>query len=374
MSVLLRLLALLLPPLARTRYREEWLADLAGAEEAGLPRRSVVLGAASLLLTIDRDSPLHTGDPRGLLPRRLARRGVALAAAAGVVLIGTYLTGGGIVPEAGAASPAAVELLGVLGRVVVGVALVIAGLAMIFLLGAAATARTLLARIASAALVIGPVVVAFGIYGFQVPAIVPTVGFVVFFGGMICGLIVLIGSRTIHLERRTATRRQRVPVALGGAAGVIALVVVGAVDLLVWNPIAKVPGLELSAIYAEMVTRDGFDIGANTAWVTGWAAFWIAAAIVVAVAALPGRESPLTPRRLIVLMLGLIGGAVFFRFFAGFGFGMSIADTFGTNGGDGSFVSALLPYLGQLALAGAILAVGWAPRVPLRPVETAAVG
>jgi hypothetical protein len=86
---------------------------------------------------------------------------------------------------------------------------------------------------------------------------------------------------------------------------------------------------------------------------------------------LAGRRtgSGLTPRRLMIVILGLVGGAIFFRFFAGFGIGMSIADTFGTNGGDGSMVSAVLPYVGQLALAGAAVALGWAPRaVPRRAV------
>lgn len=367
MNLLLSLLALLLPPLARARYSEEWRADLEGAAEAGLPRHSVLSGAIALLITIDRDSPAHTGEPRGLLARRLARRGVSLALAAGVVLVGAYLTGGGIMPEAGSASPAARDFLGLLGRVVPGAAAIVAILAALFLVGVALTARTLLTRFASAALVIGPIVVAFGIYGRQVSALVPTTGFLLFASGAICGLIVLGGSPTLRLGHRTATRRQRVPVALAGAAVVVAVAVIGAIDLLVWNPLAKVPALPLDAIYGEMVVRDGFDIGTNVLWVVGWAAFWITAAIVVVAMACIGRLSTFTPRRVVVVMLVLIGAAIFCRFFAGFGFGMSIADTFDTNGGDGSFVSALLPYVGQLALAGAVIAVGWAPRVAMRP-------
>ncbi|MCM6764396.1 hypothetical protein NB037_18430, partial [Rathayibacter sp. ZW T2_19] len=55
--------------------------------------------------------------------------------------------------------------------------------------------------------------------------------------------------------RRVATRRQRVPVALGGAALLLAVVVLGAIDLLVWNPLAKVPGTDLVTIYALMAER-----------------------------------------------------------------------------------------------------------------------
>ncbi|PPG96474.1 hypothetical protein C5C00_08770 [Rathayibacter rathayi] len=39
-----------------------------------------------------------------------------------------------------------------------------------------------------------------------------------------------------------------------------------------------------------------------------------------------------------MLMLGLVTGAIFFRFFPGFGIGTSIADTFGTTGGDGGLI------------------------------------
>jgi hypothetical protein len=367
-NLLLSLLARLLPPPARERYLEEWRADLAGAAEAGLPRRTVLVGAAALLMTIDRDAPAHSGEPRGMLPRRFARRGVSLGVAAAVVLVGSYVTGGGVVPEAGAASSAGLALLDVVGAALLWSSLVVAALAALHLVGAALTARTRLAQLTCAAMVAGPIVVAVGIHGPHLSALVPLAGAALFIAGAVCGLIVLGGSTPIALEHRTATRRQRIPVALGGVLLVTALAVVGAVDLLVWNPLAKVPGTDLQSIYFQMSLRDGFDIGVNVAWVVTWAAFWTAASILVLAAACGGRVSPLTPRRIAVVTLGLVGAAVFFRFFAGFGFGMSIADTFATNGGDGSFVSALLPHLGQLALAVAVLAVGWAPQAMVRPV------
>ena len=64
-----------------------------------------------------------------------------------------------------------------------------------------------------------------------------------------------------------------------------------------------------------------------------------------------------------ILLLAIIGVAVFFRFFAGFRLGMSIADTFGTSGANTSIVSAVLPYVGQLALATAAVLSGWAPKI-----------
>ncbi|PPI27261.1 hypothetical protein [Rathayibacter sp. AY1B5] len=368
MSALLRLLSLLLPPLARERYLEEWRADLAGAAELGLPRRGVVLGALALLVSVDRDLPAHTGEARGTLPRRLARRGLALFAAAALMLSGIALTGGGIVPEPGAASASALAAVGAVQIAVLVAAVAVAVLGALLLLGAAASARTLLARISLVAAVVGPVLTAAGLL---LPGPLALVGLPVSLAGLVCGVIVLGGSRTIALAPRTATRAQRLPVALAGLALVAGITVVGAVDLLVWNPQAKVPGVALTEIYATMAERDGFELGSHAIWVTGWAAFWTAAAIVVTVGALVGRRSPLTPRRIAVLMLALVAGAVVFRFFAGFGFGMSVADTFVTSGGDGSLVSAVLPPLGQLALAGAAIAVGWAPR-SARPTAASA--
>jgi hypothetical protein len=362
-DILLRVLASLLPPLARERYLEEWRADAAGAADAGLHRRDVVLGAVVLSLTLDRDLPAHTGEPQGMLPRRLARRGFALLAAAGVILIGAYLTGGGIVPEGEAATASVLTALQTTGWVVIRFAVLLAVVGALYVAGAARAAHTRLARATLVAAIAGPAIVLVGASVPGAPGWLVIVGVVVVILGLVGGLAVLGGTRPIALGLRAASRRQRVPAALVGAVLVITVVVVGAIDLLVWNPLAKVPGMELSTIYATMSSRDGFDLTANAVMVSIWAVFWTVPALVVLALAAHRAGTALTPRRLAIVILGLIGGAIFFRFFAGFGFGMSIADTFATNGGDASVVSAVLPYLGQLALAGSALAFGWAPRI-----------
>jgi hypothetical protein len=365
-DTLLRLLARLLPPLARERYLEEWRADAAGAAEADLSRRSVLIGALMLSLTLDRDLPAHTGEPHGTLPRRLTRRGLALLAAAGVILIGAYLTAGGIVPEGEAATAGVLAGFQAAGWLAVRLALLIAVLGGLYLARAARAVETRLARITLAAAVLGPALV---IVGTVLPG---ASGWVILAGlgigvlGLAGGIVVLGGTRAIALQHRVAARRRRVPAACAGAALVIAVVIVGTIDLLVWNPVAKAPGLELSAIYALMASRDGFDFTGNAVFVGVWAVFWSGLALLVVVLAAHRTGSALTPRRLAIVILGLVGGAIFFRFFAGFGLGMSIADTFGTSGGDASIVSALLAYLGQLSLAGAAIAFGWAPRAEPR--------
>ncbi|MCU1425107.1 MAG: hypothetical protein JWM51_1398 [Microbacteriaceae bacterium] len=375
-DLLMRVLARLLPPLARARYLEEWRADLAGATDLALSRRcvvlgAVVLGAATLLVTIERDRPEHTGEPRGALPRRFARRGAALFAAAFAIVAVRWITGGGIAPEPGAASPAALAALDAAGRVVIVLAGVAGVAGAVLLVSAGLTARTRLAQISLVASVAGPAVLVARVVGWAESPLVTLTGFAVLLAGVVGGIVVIAGSPPITFEHREASRRQRLPVAAAGFGLLAAVVTLGAVDLVVWNPQAKVPGLELATIYGLMVERDGFDIRINLIAVSGWAVLWLAAGGLVATVACVGRMSPLTPRRLAIVLLGLVGAAVFFRSFAGFGVGMSLADTFAIGGGDGSLVSAILPYFGQFALAGAAVALGWAPRVVRGPVPAA---
>ncbi|MWV48910.1 hypothetical protein GRS96_06415 [Rathayibacter sp. VKM Ac-2803] len=367
-DLLLRLLARLLPPLARERYLEEWRADVAGAPEH---RRDIVIGALVLSATLDRALPAHSGEPRFLRPRRLARRGLGLLAAAAFVLIGVYLTGGGIVPEG--ASAGVLTALQASGRVITALALVAGVVGVAHLVGAARSAETRTARVSLLAAIAGPAAVVVGVLVPGAPWWLPLLGFVVVLAGLATGLAVIGGTRPVAVAHREATRRQRVPIALGGAALVLAVVVVGGIDLLVWNPLTKVPGTDLATIYALMAERDGFSLTGTLVALAIWAVFWSLPALLVAGLALHPSGRILTPRRLAIVMLGLVGAAIFFRFFTGFGIGMSIADTFYTNGGDASIVSAALPLLGQVAWAGAAIALGWAPRVPMRPVASAAV-
>jgi hypothetical protein len=257
------------------------------------------------------------------------------------------------------------------GWFAVRVGLLLAVLGAVLVAGAARTAATRTARATLAAALAGPALVLGGAAMPGAPWWVVLLGIVVVVLGLGGGIAVLGGTPPIALGLRTASRRRRMPVGVAGAVLVIVVVVAGAIDLLVWNPLAKVPGMELSTIYALMASRDGFDLTTNAVLVVIWVVFWTVPALAVLALAAHRVGTALTPRRLAIVMLGLVGGAIFFRFFTGFGFGMSIADTFGTNGGDASVVSAVLPYIGQLALAGAAIAFGWAPRIAPRAVAVA---
>lgn len=124
---------------------------------------------------------------------------------------------------------------------------------------------------------------------------------------------------------------------------------------------AKVPGVGIDAIYREMIAADGFVPEAAGSAVAVWGIVWFLAATAVTVWASTTAGAWLTPRRLGILYLGIIGVALFLRLFAGFGIGMSIADTFATSGGDVSALSQVFHLVGPVAFATAALLFGWAP-------------
>ena len=91
MNVVVRAIAATLPAGVRARYREEWLSDAAGADELGISRADVVIGALGIAASIDRENP----EVSGVTPRRLAFRrlrvGLAMAATALLLWVVTFL-------------------------------------------------------------------------------------------------------------------------------------------------------------------------------------------------------------------------------------------------------------------------------------------
>ncbi|TFB72710.1 hypothetical protein E3O06_10405 [Cryobacterium glaciale] len=90
-----------------------------------------------------------------------------------------------------------------------------------------------------------------------------------------------------------------------GVAAVGVVIVIGAVDLLVWNPQAKVPALSFDAICSRMIEVDQFTPSAAIVGVTLWAAFWGGLAVTVFVFAARRSQTWMTPRRVSMLSLCL---------------------------------------------------------------------
>lgn len=344
-----------LPRVARERYREEWFADLDGAREVDLSPATIVAGALTTAITIDRMDATVTGMPLPALARHRGRWAAALLSAATVLLGGLYLSG----MYAFSASDGLIgaEILTVVGSALQALAVVLllaGGVAMIGALTAAADAHGP-GRVALAFLDILGIALIFGVlslFSFLLAVLLIPAGLAVAFTGP-------PGSPPVP-------RRRRMLVALPFTLGTLVIVVLGALHLTVWNPLARAPGRSLEEIYAEMVSAGQLVPSQASAFVIVWAAFWSSAAIALLLACgLPRRSAALTRRRIVVLGLLLIALTVVFKWAAGFAIGMALADTFMTSGADAAPTGPALNIVGQFALAAALL-IGLAPGAPTR--------
>lgn len=370
-DLILRFLAALLPEPARRRYLEEWRADLSSAREVGASRIGIVHGAAMLVLSIDRDNPVHTHEPRGAVSRRWALRGTSVLAAAVVLAIGYYffLGGGGDFSEA---SPLTAAIADATVWVTVRMAILAPFLSAVFFLYAAWVVRTWLARLVCLAAATGPLLLSLALLlgGSLATAVA---GAVVTLAAGVLGVIVRTASPRPRYDNRVAPRARRRGVALAVSVPLVALLVLGPVDLLLWNPEAKAPSLPLQTIYADLARVDGYSSSITLTLTVTWAVVGAAlSATLVVLATLPSNDW-FTARRIVMSALGLFSAGVVSLQFVGFGLGMSLADTYMLSGSGASLLSVTLPIAGVLASAGAVVVAGWAPqRRPLAPLEDAA--
>lgn len=180
-------------------------------------------------------------------------------------------------------------------------------------------------------------------------------------------VIVAIGAGGERADLRALPARLRVGLSLPFVAVTVLIVVVGVLQILVWNPLAKVPGRGLDEIYAAMAAANE---SSSPVAALLWAGFWLAAAVTLAVlCALPRLVALLPSRRIVVLGLVLVGATASLHWTAGFGMGMALADTFATSGGDAAPAGAIIALVGQAALVSA-LRVGLVQRG--RPVPSTA--
>lgn len=329
-----------LPGPVRDRYREEWLADLAGAADAGVRPSGVVLGALIFSMTLGRTAPEITGVPLGVTVRRRARWGVAFLAAAGVLWFGGYFLGSGpsllvAVSFASAAVATALTLLGIaqLWRA----ALSASALAVITAALVTASVGCVVAWVileARDSLLLG------GAFAFIVAA-------------GICGLIVTSSAPPVPAFPVVRSTKHVGTTVAAATVALAALLVLGAVDLLVWSPLARTEGLRLDEIYAGLSAPDRI---LGISHIVLWVVFWFAAAATFAVAmTIAGRRRGVSRRTVVTIALGLAAAIVFFQFWAGFSLGMSIADTLPPYRGGISGFGYLYALVGQLCLVGAIL-------------------
>ena len=356
------LIAGTLPARVRARYREEWLADLEGAGELGLPRTGIIGGAIITAVSLDRGDPAITGLPRATLAGRRARWAAGLLGAAVVLGVGLFVWGG----YRGFAGQG---MLGGEALAAVGTALQVAAIVLVVLGAVMALAAVVHAASHHRRLVVvGLLALPIGITALVgMMLVVPLLGFL---GALVGAAVLLVVSASAPRDSAATVegaRRRRVLLALPWSLLTLAAVATGVAHITVWNPLARVRGLSLDEIYAEMAAANE---GTGAAFIAGWAVIWSLAAIALPVlCALPALRRTLTARRIAVIGLLTLGATVFFQWFAGFSMGMGMADTFATTGGDAAISGPVLTIVGQLALVAAIL-IGLAPA--RRPVPAPA--
>lgn len=143
-------------------------------------------------------------------------------------------------------------------------------------------------------------------------------------------------------------------VALIGTGAVVAYALLAAVQILVWNPQAAVPGVGLDQIYAD-VAATGESMAA------GMVIAFLAVGPLLAIALLVGAWRRPEGRARVVgvpfLVLLALGAPAYF--WANFGPGMALADTFFVSGGDHSAWSAPLYVTSGLAVLALVGHVVW---------------
>lgn len=323
-------LARSLPSAVRERYREEWQSDLDGAEALGLRPGSVVLGAASLALHIDRHDPALHGMTAADLGQRRARWAAAWLTSAAVLGVGLLLWAG-------------FAQLAPLGRAVAVAALI--ALAVGVWCTIASVLVTFRGRPRAANLGVAIVVAA-----------VILLPFVLLGGGLLAllALPVAVAAAAITFTPSSMPGERRVTgtlIAVASMLVTLAATAWGILQITVWNPQAKLPGMTIDEIYAGLAAAGETP---SLVILLTWTVFWSLAAIALPVTVALAPRGAFGTRRALVAGLLIAGGALTTQWLAGFSMGMSIADAFATSGGDASITGALMTILGQVLLVAAL--------------------
>ena len=351
-DMLVAAVARTLPGLARHRYREEWLADLAGARDLGVSQWTIVGGAMMTAVTIDRTDPRVTGITKAHLAVNRMRWVAALLGSAAVLGVGLFLWGG---YESFVLAP--------IGPVIQILAFLLATLWFFACLGTLVVAFDSDGRRTALALGVGVVVVVALMIGVTLAPLLGILAVPV----ALAGIIVVVSGKKEPVIPQQLPRRSRIMVSLPFTLLSLMIVAAGVLHIVVWNPLARVPGLSLDEIYLAMSAAKETPLAA---FILVWAIFWGLAAMTLPILSSSHRLATfLTARRIVVIGLLTVGAAASFQWFAGFNMGMSLADTFMTSGGDAAASGPVIALVGQTALIAALL-IGLAPRRPASEMVT----
>lgn len=148
----------------------------------------------------------------------------------------------------------------------------------------------------------------------------------------------------------TPDRQRPLVAAIVGTVVVMAYALFAAVQILVLNPLAAVPGASLRDIYAH-VAEAGDSMGVLVVLASLAVGPGIAIALLVAVWSGPATSV----RRVALQYLALVALGALGYFWASFGPGMALADSYFISGGDHSPWATPLYVASGLALVGSLL-------------------
>jgi hypothetical protein len=154
----------------------------------------------------------------------------------------------------------------------------------------------------------------------------------------------------------THTPRRSILTGLVGLVTIAAYAAAGAMQTLVWNPLAAAPGATLDEIYLALSLANE-SLGAPR--VLAWAVIGVVLAALVLLLSVVLPSMP--PAVVLATDLWLLVLAAPAHMFVAFGAGMSLADTFGIGGGDHAPWGAVLYALSAVALLALIALAVRAP-------------
>lgn len=120
-----------------------------------------------------------------------------------------------------------------------------------------------------------------------------------------------------------------------------------AVEALVLDPLAAVPGTSLSMIHAEL-GRQGFSVGTDVAAVVGIALVGVGLAVGLATSLLVTRART---HVIAAVLLGVVALGGPMTWWSGFWLGMDVADAYGVDGGAHTVWAGVLLVSSAIALA-----------------------
>lgn len=162
-----------------------------------------------------------------------------------------------------------------------------------------------------------------------------------------------------------STQTSRVIVSIVGLLAVAAYGLTAALQILVWNPLAAVPGATLDEIHEGLARRNE---SISLVAVLTWSSIGTLLALVVVLLTATRVVSRLRTVLILQLLILVLGAPIYF--FASFSAGMALADAFFISGGDYTPWGGLLGLVSAAALIGTLLLLIFRGKSGMHPAGT----